>query len=139
MMCRMTSLAYTPGARRAVDLDAPDLQRLDRQALRGEHVADLRGADAEGDRAERAVRGRVAVAARDGHARLGQPELRPDDVDDALVAAVGRRRADAELAAVALERRPSSLPPSRRRTAGAAIGRHDVVDGGERALGERAP
>ena len=40
------------------------------QALRGQHVADLGGADAEGQCAEGAVRAGVAVAADDGLARL---------------------------------------------------------------------
>ena len=61
----------------AVDVDAADLQRLERQALRREHVAHLRGADAEGDRADGAVRRRVAVAARDRHARLREAERGP--------------------------------------------------------------
>ena len=63
------------GAKLAVDVDAPNLQRIEREALRREHVAHLRGADAEGDGAERAVRRRVAVAAGDRHARLGEAEL----------------------------------------------------------------
>ena len=61
-----------------------------RQALRGEHVLDLRRADAERERAERAVRGGVAVAADDRHSRLRQPELGADHVDDPLAAAAGR-------------------------------------------------
>ena len=73
------------------------------QALRGQHVLDLARADAEGERAERAVRGGVAVAADDGHARLGEPEFRADDVDDALVRAVQAVQRDAELAAVVFE------------------------------------
>jgi hypothetical protein len=56
-----------------------------RQRLGGQHVLDLAGADAEGQRTERAVRRRVRVAAHDGHAGLGQTELRADDVHDALV------------------------------------------------------
>ena len=72
--------------------DAPHLERLHRQALRGEHVAHLRGADAERDRAERAVRGGVAVAAGDRHARLREAQLRPDDVDDALRARCPRSK-----------------------------------------------
>jgi hypothetical protein len=44
------------------------------QRLRGHHVLDLGGADAERERAERAVRGRVGVAAHDGHARLGEAQ-----------------------------------------------------------------
>ena len=55
------------------------------QRLGGQHVLDLARADAEGERAEGAVGGRVAVAADDRHARLGPALLGPDDVDDALV------------------------------------------------------
>src|SRR6185503_14961986 len=50
------------------------------------------------------VRGGVAVAAHDGHARLGEAELRPDDVHDPLPPAAGRVERDAELGAVPLER-----------------------------------
>ena len=53
----------------AVHLDAADLELVHREALRGEDVAHLRRADAEGDGAERAVRGGVRVAAADRHAR----------------------------------------------------------------------
>jgi hypothetical protein len=47
-------------------------------------MLDLRGADAEGQRAEGAVGRGVAVAADDGHAGQGEALLRADDVDDAL-------------------------------------------------------
>ena len=53
--------------------------------LRRQHVLDLARADAEGQRAEGAVGGGVAVAADDRHPGLGHAELGPDDVDDALV------------------------------------------------------
>src|SRR5256886_3838989 len=53
------------------DVCSSDLARLAlQQALRREHVADLGGADAEGQRPEGAVRAGVAVAAHDGLARL---------------------------------------------------------------------
>ena len=81
------------GAERAVVVDAHRLRAWLHEALRGQHVLDLARADAEGERAERAVRRRVAVAADDRHARLGDAELRPDDVDDAL--ALGAERVDA--------------------------------------------
>ena len=107
--------------------DAPHLQRVQREALRREHVAHLRRADAERDGAERAVRRGVAVAARDRHPRLRQPQLRADDVDDALRAARQVEQPDAMLAAVALERRRACPRPSRRGTAAAdrASGRCD--------------
>ena len=81
----------------AVDADLQRLGLVLQQRLRGQHVLDLAGADAEGQRPERPVRGRVAVAADDRHARLGQAQLRPDHVDDALVLVVQVVEADAEL------------------------------------------
>ena len=67
-------------------------------------MLDLARADAERQRAERAVRGGVGVAADDRHARLGDAQLRPDDVDDALALGAERVQRDAELVAVGLER-----------------------------------
>jgi hypothetical protein len=46
----------------------------------------------------------VAVAADDRHPRLGQAELRADDVHDPLVAVAHRREPDAELGGVAAQR-----------------------------------
>ena len=47
-------------------------------------MLDLAGADAEGQRAERAVRRGMAVAADQRGARQGEALLGPDDMDDAL-------------------------------------------------------
>ena len=55
-------------------------------------------------RPERAVRGRVAVAADDRHARLRAAQLGADDVHDALLRVVQVVEADAELAAVLAQR-----------------------------------
>ena len=55
------------------------------KALGGEHVLDFGSSDAEGERAESAVRAGVTVAAHDGHAGLGDAKLRADDVHDALL------------------------------------------------------
>ena len=74
------------------------------QALGGEHVLDLGGADPEGERAEGAVGGGVAVAADDRHPGLGQPELGADHVHDPLAVGAERVDRDAELLAVALQR-----------------------------------
>ena len=112
-------LRVEPGASVPVDVDAPDLQRLHRQALRRQHVAHLRGADPERQGAERAVRRGVTVAADDRHARLGQPELRPDHMDDALATAVEVEEAGCPTRA-RCARAPTACPrPSRRRTAAA--------------------
>src|SRR4029079_11698795 len=54
------------------------------ERLRGEHVLDLRRADAVGERAEGAMGLRVAVAADERGARQRETLLRPYDVDDAL-------------------------------------------------------
>ena len=74
------------------------------QGLGGEHVLDLRRTDAEGDRTEGAVRAGVAVAADDRHARLGETQLRADDVDDALVEVAERVQPDTELLGVLAQR-----------------------------------
>ena len=84
MMARITSLAVAPGRQRALDGHGHGAGPLLRQRLGGQHVLDLAGADAERQRPEGAVGRGVAVAADDGHARLGQTLLRADDVDDAL-------------------------------------------------------
>ena len=122
---------------RAADGDAPHLQRVHGEALRRQDVADLRGADAEGHGAERPVRGGVAVAAGDGHPRLGEAELRADDVDDALVVAAEAEQRHAELAAVALEGRHHLLRHLVGEGAGLAVGGHDVVDRREGAIRKR--
>ena len=94
------SFAVTPTGQFAVDGDGHRARLRLRQRLRGEHVLDLAGADAERQRAERAVRGRVAVAAHDRHPRLREPELGPDHVHDALSRRAHGVEADAELGAV---------------------------------------
>ena len=107
------------------------------EALGREDVLDLGGADAERQRAERAVRRGVAVAADDRHARLGEPELGPDDVDDALQRRAEAVERDAELGAVALERLDLDAAElvldelGDRRAVGGAV----VVGGRDRAIG----
>ena len=120
----------------AVVVDPHRLRLGLRQRLGGEHVLDLARADAERERAERAVRGGVRVAADDRHAGLGDAELGPDDVHDPLAVGAERVERDAELVAVGLERldlaareRVVDLRADRR-----AVGRHVVVGGGERAV-----
>ena len=87
----------------AVDRDAHVLRPLLQQGLGGQHVLDLGGADAEGERAERAMRRGMGVAADDGHAGQGEALLGADDVHDALANVVDVEQRDAELAAVLLQ------------------------------------
>ena len=135
-------LGVDAGQERAVDIDTADLQGIERQALRGEDVADLRGADAERHGAKRAVGRRVTVSAGDGHSGLRQTELGSDDMHDALVLAAGsarRPQLNAELPAVALERGGHLFGGDVDERSRLRAGRHDVVDRGERALGIRDP
>jgi hypothetical protein len=77
----------------------PDLRLRHGQALRREEVPDLAGPYPEGQRADRPVGRRVAVAAGDRHPGLRQTELGADHVDDALVAGGGYGRCCANLEA----------------------------------------
>jgi hypothetical protein len=124
------------GGQLAFDGDAEGLGLGLRQGLRGQHVLDFAGADAEGERAECAVGAGVRVAADDGHAGLGDAELGADDVDDALVARVDVVELDAEVGAVLAQRgdlRGGDLVDD---VEAAFDGGGDVVvDGGDGAIG----
>ena len=104
-----------------------------RQRLRREHVLDLRRADPERERAERAVRRRVRVAADDRQARLREAELGADHVHDPLATAAGRVERDAELLAVARERRELLLGERVHRRV--VAGRDVVIHRRERQVG----
>ncbi len=99
-----TSFAVTPAGRSPSTVTAMVPGLLLGERLGREHVLDLARADAERERTERAVRRRVAVAADDGHAGLGQPLLRADDVHDPLQGVAHAVEADPELLAVRRKR-----------------------------------
>ena len=84
----------------ALDRDRHRLERVQREGLGGEHVLDLRGSDAEGHRAERAMRRCVAVSTDDGDAGHREPELRSYDVHDALLDVAERVQAYSELGGI---------------------------------------
>ena len=102
---RMMSFAVTPVFSEPLTLHAERFRGRCSRHCDGEHVFHFAGADAEGQRADRAVRGRVAVAADHGHAGLRQAQLRPDDVHDALMARMHAVVRDAELLAVLFQLR----------------------------------
>ena len=104
MRARIRSLEETPARALAAEDDLHGLRARLQQALRGQHVLDFAGADAEGQRAEGAVRRGVAIAADDGQAGLGDAELGTDDVDDALVAAGHVKERDAVAGAILRQR-----------------------------------
>ncbi len=128
-------LGADPRAQAAVDFDAAYLERIHAQALGGEHVAHLGGADAEGERAEGAVGRGVRVPAGHGHARVHHAELRSDDVDDALAAGIVVEEGDTELGGVALQGRHHLLGLGVGVGPHASVGRDDVIHGGHGALG----
>ena len=72
------------GCQIAVNGDPHVLGRLLDQRLGGQHMLDLGSADAECQRAERAVGRGVRITTDDGHAGLGESLLRPDHMNDAL-------------------------------------------------------
>jgi DNA-binding IclR family transcriptional regulator len=92
------------GGQLAGHLDGHRARPGERQGLRREDVLHLAGADAERESAERAVGARVAVAADDRHAGLGEAELRTDDVHDALAAIPHRVQPHPELRTVLAQR-----------------------------------
>jgi hypothetical protein len=119
---------------RAVDLDPHILGLGLDQRLGGEHMLDLGGADAVGERAEGAVGRGVAVAADDRGAGQSEALLRPDDVHDALAHVELVVIFDAELARV-LGQLLDLLTALGILDAAAAVGGLDVVvDDGERLM-----
>ena len=83
----------------AVDDDAHRAHPPLQHALRGERVQELRRADDERERAERAVGRRVAVGADHRAPGPRQPELRSDDMDDPLARVVRTEAENAVLRA----------------------------------------
>ncbi len=100
----MMSFGGHPGRQLAIDVDGHCLERSQRKCLGGQDVLHLGSSDAHCDCAECAVRRGVAVTAHDRHARLGQTQLRPDDMDDALVDIAHRVKPDPEFLAISAER-----------------------------------
>ena len=110
----------------AVDPQFERSRLLLAQGLRGQHVFDFAGADAERQRTERSVRRRVAVAAYDGHAGLRVPQFRTDHVHDALADIVQVVQLDAEFPAI----RPQGVDLSARDLVGnrqVAVRRRNIV------------
>ena len=105
------------GMQRTGHIHGKGFERRLQQALRGEGLLHFARPNANRQRAECAVRRRVAITTHDGHTWLRQPQFRADDVHDALVFAREAVACDSELAAVVLERIDLSL--------------HDAVEDGQ--------
>ncbi len=103
MIAERDVLGRRPRRELSFDGDRHRLRPHLRQSLGREHVLDLARPYAEGQSAEGAVGGGVAVAADDRHAGLRPPLLGADDVDDALVGVAHRVAGDAEFGRVGVE------------------------------------
>src|SRR4029079_1628020 len=118
-----------------VDIDGHRLEWPQWKRLGGEHMLDLRCADAHRQRAERAMRRGMAVTTHHRHAGLSQSQLWPDDVHDALFDVTHRMQSNAELFAIASQR----LDLSTRDRVGNRLvdvdGRHVVVLSGDGEIG----
>ncbi len=120
---------------RAIHLHREALRLALQQALRGQDVLHFAGADAEGERAKRPVRGCMRVAADHGHAGLSEAVFRADDVNDAVPVAEIVEQRDAEILAVRAELfdlGPSDSVYDGQRLIG---GRRRVIAGGDRQVG----
>ncbi len=121
--------------KRAVHLDHEVLRLLLDQGLGCQHMLDLRGADAMRQRAEGAMRRRVAVAADDGRSRQREALLRPDDMDDALAAIGLVEILDAEIPGVHRQRLDLDAAFVVVDALGPVSGGHIVIDDGQRLFG----
>ena len=128
-------LGINARAKLAIHIDAANLHLAERHGLRGQNVAHLGGADTEGDGAKSTVSGGVAVATGNRGAGLGDALLRSDNVNDALLAAGKAEIGDAEVLGVLVEFLDHRLGERIGKRRDLAVGRDDVIDGGEGAVG----
>ena len=124
MIPRITSFAATPAGSSPSTVTDMVSGLVCGQGLRGQDMLDLRRPDADRERAERAVRGRVRVAAHDHQPGLRVALLGADHVDDALARRPHREERDAELRGVRGQR---IHLPLRDRVGDGADRRRDVV------------
>ncbi len=119
----------------AVHDDRHGLERAQRQGLGGQHVLHLGGADTEGQRTECTMGGGVRITADHRHTRLGQAQLRPHDVHDALLHVTHRVQPHTELRTVSAQRvdlSPGHLISDRQLDVG---GGHVVILSRDRQIG----
>ena len=118
----------------ALHPDAAHLELVHGQALAGQHIAHLAGADAKGDRTEGAVGGGVGIAAGHGHAGLGEAQFGRNHVHDPLAAAAEAVQGDGVVGAVDLQGGQHRLGQGIGEGPSLGGGGHDVVHRGHGAL-----
>ena len=97
-------LRAAPSGKFTLHVDRHRLRQFLREGLRGQDVFDFAGADADRQRAERAVRGRMRITADDDHSRLRVALFWSDHVDDALAGCTHREERDTEVRGVSAQR-----------------------------------
>src|SRR5688572_8903706 len=98
--CKNNIFRGDTAAQPPIDSDFIGFGFLLKQTLGSEHMLDLAGPDAKCQCTESAMCRGVTVAADDGHTRLRQAKLRPDDVDDTLLLRTQSVKLNAIVAAV---------------------------------------
>ncbi len=122
---------------RPIDRDQHRLRFLLDQTLRGQHMLDLRGADAVRQCAEGTMRGGVRITAYDRHARQRRTLFGADHVHDALARIIHSKLHDAEFGTVAVEGLDLDSRDRVCDPLAAIRGRYIMVRGGQ--VGPRSP
>jgi hypothetical protein len=128
----MRSFAVTPNGR--APSNAHGLGPALDDGLGRQHVRELAGADAEGERAEPAMGAGVAIAADDQAAGEAEAELGADDMDDALPRLVEVEQPDVAGRRLGPQRR-QQIPPGLDRAGPPGRGRNRMIGRGEGQFG----
>jgi len=128
-------LGIDAGDELSINIDAANLGLADRHGLGREDIAHLASTDAKGDGSKGSVGRSVRVAAGNRHAGLGDALLRPDDVNDALIAAGQIKKGNTGFGAVLAQFLDHRIGEGIGERFLALIRRNDVIDGGEGAVG----
>ncbi len=91
-----------PRRQGSIHLNAAHLKAGEGHGLGGQDIPQLAGADPKGDGPKGSVGGGVAISTSDGHARLSQPQLWPNHMDNPLMARFGLIILDAKVLGVLL-------------------------------------
>ena len=105
MMCRITSLANTPGRSFAGDFDPANFRLAEASVCVARTSATWLVPMPKAIAPERPMRAGVAVAAGDRHSRLRQTLFGTDDMHDALPLVVEVEQPDAEIPAILFDGR----------------------------------
>ena len=114
--------------------DPTHLEFVHRQALTGKHITHLAGADPEGNRTERSMRGGMGITTGNSHSRLGQPQFWSNHMHNSLTTAAQPIEGDAMASTIPLEGAEHLLGQRISERSLLTDGRNDVINGGHRAF-----